>query len=113
MISMLLGGISSPVVEAVTVSAVLKFLSKPSLFIDGIITPPTADVAAAADPEIAPKNMHAITLTYAKPPGKDDTITFAKFINLFAIPPCAMIYPDKIKKGIAKSAKLFMPVAIC
>ena len=84
---MLLGGINKPVVEAVTVNAVLKFLSYPSLFMDGIITPPTADVAAAADPEIAPKNMQAIILTYANPPGRDDTITFAKFINRLAIPP--------------------------
>ena len=60
---MLLGGIISPVVAAVVVTATLKSRSYPWRFISGIMKPPTEDTAAAAEPEIEPKNMQVRTLT--------------------------------------------------
>jgi hypothetical protein len=56
--------------------------------------------------------MQATTLTYAKPPGNIPTSTFAKPIKRLAIPPLPISSPDKMKKGIARRAKLSIPVAI-
>ena len=108
---MLLGGISMPVVAAVTVTAVLNGLLYPSFSIAGTIKPPTADVAATADPEIEPKRAQEIMFTKAKPPGSFPTNTLANSISLTAIPPCPIRYPDKTKKGIANNAKLSTPTA--
>ncbi len=65
-----------------------------------------------AEPEIAPNNIAAITLTNANPPGKLPIKDFAKSISRFAIPPLFMISPANIKNGMAKSAKLSIPVVI-
>jgi len=59
----LLGGISRPVVAAVTVTAALKSRRYPILFISGTMNPPTEETAAVAEPEIAPKSMQVSTLT--------------------------------------------------
>ena len=74
--------------------------------------PPIADAAATAEPEIAPNSMQARIFTKASPPGNLPMITFAKSISLVAIPPRFMSCPDKIKNGMARSAKLSRPVAI-
>jgi len=108
----LLGGIKSPVVAAVEVSATLKALSYPCRFIWGIINPPTDDTAAAADPEIDPNIMQVSTLTYPSPPRHQPTAADAKSISRRAIPPSPIKYPDRIKNGIASSGKLSTPPAI-
>ena len=66
----------------------------------------------AADPDIAPKSILAITFTKARPPGIHPTSTFAKSIRRRAIPPLFIICPAKMKKGIAKRVKLSNPAAI-
>ena len=90
----------------------LNSLGYPSSSILSVIILPIADVAAIAEPDIAPNNIDANTFTYAKPPGKLATNDFAKFISLLAIPPRFMISPAKTKNGIASSAKLSIPVVI-
>src|SRR5690606_38583911 len=100
-INMLLGGIINPVVAEVTLTAAENPGSYPSFFITGVINPPIAEAAAAAEPEIAPNSIAAITLTNAKPPGSLPTRTFAKSINRLAIPPEFIYWPARIKNGIA------------
>ena len=70
-------------------------------------------MAATAEPEIAPNIIQDITLTSARPPGKKPTIAIADSIKRLAMPPCPMIRPDKIKNGMASSAKLSIPPIIC
>ncbi len=71
-----------------------------------------ADADAAAEPEMAPKSIFASTFTIATPPGIPPTSTRAKSIRRMAIPPLFMMFPAKIKNGIASKAKLSRPVAI-
>jgi len=56
--------------------------------------------------------MLAVTFTKANPPGSFPTMTLAKLINRMAIPPLFIMLPARIKKGIARRAKLSRPVAI-
>ena len=101
-----------PVVADVIFTAALKFSSYPSFFISGPMIAPMADVAAAAEPDMAPNSMFANTFTKAKPAGQRPTNTRARFISRIAIPPLFIIFPAKTKKGIANKAKLSRPVAI-
>ena len=60
---MLLGGMSSPVVAEVVVSATLNSLPYPLRVISGIMNPPIDETAAVADPETAPNIMQVKVLT--------------------------------------------------
>ena len=60
---MLLGGMISPVVAAVVVSATLNSFGYPFRFISGSMKPPTEDTAAEAEPEIEPNNMQVSVFT--------------------------------------------------
>ena len=71
-----------------------------------------ADVAATAEPEIAPNNIQDTTLTKASPPGKAPTNAIAHSISRLAIPPRPINNPDNTKNGMANKAKLFRPPAI-
>jgi hypothetical protein len=112
MIRILLGGMISPVVALVMFTAALKDLSYPSFSIIGVIKPPIADAAAAAEPEMAPKSMQDIMFTKASPPGNGPTIALAKFISRTAMPPRFITCPANIKNGIAERVKLSNEVAI-
>ncbi len=101
-----------PVVAAVDVTAALKSRSYPALFISGIMNPPMAEVAATAEPEIAPNSMQEMTLTNASPPGTEPIRAFEKSITRCAMPPRAISWPDRTNSGIASSAKLLMPPAM-
>ena len=78
----------------------------------GAITPPMALAAATAEPEMAPKSIEASTFTWARPPGSVPRIDLARSINRRAMPPRFMIWPARMKNGIASSVKLSSPVAI-
>ena len=73
---------------------------------------PMAEAAAAEDPEMAPKSMLAKMFTKARPPGILPTRARARLISRIAMPPLFMMLPARMKKGMASSAKLSMPVAI-
>ena len=60
---MLEGGITSPVVAAVVVTATLNSRLYPMRFISGIMNPPTLETAAVAEPEMEPNNMQVKVLT--------------------------------------------------
>jgi hypothetical protein len=76
---------------------------------EGIKMPPMAAESAIDEPLIPPKNMLAITLTRARPPGRKPTSAWAKLISLLAIPPLLIISPTNIKKGTANRGKLLIP----
>jgi len=64
-------------------------------------------VVAEEEPDIAAKSIDANTATAPNPPRTQPTSTLAKLINLFAIPPVVIIFPARIKKGIAINEKEF------
>ena len=63
MIMMLEGGMTSPVVAAVVVTATLNSRLYPMRFISGIMNPPTLDTAAVAEPEMEPNSIQVSTFT--------------------------------------------------
>ncbi|MBA7554907.1 hypothetical protein ES705_47546 [subsurface metagenome] len=65
-------------------------------------------MSAIAEPVKPAKKILAKTFTWANPPLKRPTRRLAKVTNLFAIPEAFMIYPAKIKKGIADKTKTFV-----
>ena len=74
---------------------------------------PIAEAEAIADPAIAPISIEETIFINAKPPGRAPIILLAKSISLLAIPPYVIIFPDKMKNGIAIREKLSKLVAIC
>ena len=83
--------------------------SYPSFFSRGPIVPPIAAAAAAPEPLIAPKSMFATTFVCAKADGIRPLKTLAQLTRRMAIPPLFIIFPAKIKKGIAISENEFEP----
>src|SRR5450432_1619040 len=78
----------------------------------GIITPPIAEVSATGDPETPPNSVLATTLASPRPPFQCPTRLRAKSRILSAMPPCSISSPEKMKKGIARNEKTFMPETI-
>ena len=68
----------------------------------GIRMAPREAVSAVADPEIPPKKMEATIFTMARPPRIHPTRASASRISRSEIPPCAIISPERMKKGIAR-----------
>ena len=77
----------TPIEPATAVSAAAKSSSYFFAFMAGIIKDPIADTVAGPEPEIAAKNIHAVTVTIASPPITAPTIAFARVTSLFEIPP--------------------------
>ncbi len=63
-------------------------------------------MSATDEPEIAPKNVDASTLTSDRPPRMKPTSTPANATSRRAIPPSAMMAPASTKNGIASSENL-------
>ena len=70
------------------------------------------EMAAAAEPEMAPKSMHVTVFTKASPPGSLPTSVAAKSIKRRAKPPAPMSSPARMKNGIANRAKELTEFAI-
>ncbi len=73
---------------------------------------PMALVSATAAPVIPAKIMLMTTLIYASPPRTGPTRTLQKVTSLRVRPPALMMFPARIKKGIAMSTGLSIPVKI-
>jgi len=102
-----LGGMMSPIVPDAATTAPAKFLSYPFSTIGASITPPIAAVVAGADPDTAPKKVEARVATRARPPFILPKSAPARFTSLLETPPAAMMFPARIKKGMAMRAKEF------
>jgi hypothetical protein len=72
---------------------------------------PIAAVSALAEPHTPEKNIVPKTTTMPKPPLTLPTSTKDIFTILPAIPPCPIIVPAKIKRGIAKRVKESKPLS--
>ena len=70
---------------------------------------PMADAAAVPEPEIAPKSILATALVCASAPGILPVKSFAKLMRRMAIPPLFMIFPARIKNGMAKRLNTEIP----
>lgn len=83
----MLGGMMQPIVPAEEMTAAAKsglyFFST----IIGTMKEPMAETVAAAEPEIAPKNMQATTVTIARPPVMKPTKHSAMSTMRREIPP--------------------------
>src|SRR5712671_7544970 len=73
------------------------------------MTEPTAAVSATDEPEMQPNMVEATMLTSAMPPRMKPTNTLARFTSRSAMPPTAMIAPQRMKNGIASSENPLMP----
>ena len=63
------------------------------------------EVSATAEPEMPPKNMDARIFTWARPPRIQPTKALASVMSRREMPPCPMISPARMKKGIASKEK--------
>ena len=75
----------------------------------GIMMEPMAATVAGAEPETAPKNIQAMTVTMPREPVMPPTREFAKRTRRFDKPPVSMMVPQIIKKGSARLVKLATP----
>ena len=74
---------------------------------------PVAEVSATAEPEMPPNSMEVETSTMPSPPRIQPTQAEASATRRRAMPPWSMISPAKMKNGMASSAKMLIPLAIC
>src|SRR5512146_2276564 len=101
----MLGGMMTPMVPAVAMTAAAYSRSYPFFAMAGIMTPPTAAASAAAEPDIPAKIMEARTVMMASPPGIQPTTAKAKFVMRFPMPPALIKSPARMKNGRASSVK--------
>ena len=102
-----LGGMMSPMVPEAATTAPAKFLSYPFSPMGPSMTPPMAAVVAGAEPDTAPKNVEASVATRASPPLILPKRAPARFTSRLETPPAAMMFPARMKKGMAMRAKEF------
>ena len=79
----------------------------------GSIREPMAVTSATPEPEMAPKNMHEITITMARPPVIRPTRALAKPMIRVVMLASDMSIPAKRKRGIARSGNESIPRVIC
>lgn len=108
-IMMLLGGINRPHGAEAILAAAENPRSYPALSSMGPMMEPIAEAAAVPEPEIAPKSMLATTFVCAREPGILPVKRLAKLIRRSAIPPRFIIFPAKIKNGMASKLKTDIP----
>ena len=89
-------------------SAAAKAGLYPALIMAGIIISPRAATVAGPEPEIAAKKQETMTHTMARPPFKCPTQTSASRISFPEIPAFSMMFPARMKNGIARSTNLLV-----
>ena len=97
-----------PMAPLVDIKAVELALSYPAFTMAGMIIIPSAATVAGPEPEIAAKKQATITHTRAIPLFLCPTNDLQKSISLWEIPLFSMIFPPRIKKGIARSTNLLV-----
>ena len=106
----ILGGIIGPNAPPAAAAAVENSLLYPARIICGIMMPPMQATVAGPEPDMAAKNMLAIIVTIASPPGLSFTRLIQKLISLWDIPPSIINSPERMKNGIARRVKLLVPL---
>ncbi len=72
-----------------------------------------AETSATGEPETPPKSVHASTFAMPRPPRTWPTRFLASATILSAMPPWSISSPLKMKNGIARNEKMFIPDIIC
>ena len=97
-----------PIPPAVAIKADASPLEYPTAVIAGMIIPPRAATVAGPEPDIAAKKHATSTHTRASPPLTCPTKDWANAISLVEIPAFSIMFPAKMKNGIARSRNLLM-----
>jgi len=109
----MLGGIRMPKEPEEVRRPMEKRSPYPSLMRAGIIILPMAMTVAGEEPDMAAKNMHAITPAMASPPVNLPTHSFMTLMSLLEIAPSAIILPARMKNGTPRRTKLSSPLKSC
>jgi hypothetical protein len=109
----MLGGIRIPREPDEVSSPIEKRSPYPSLIRAGIIILPMAITVAGEDPDIAAKNIQAMTDAMARPPVNLPTKSFITPTSRSEIAPSAIILPARMKNGTPRSTKLSRPLKSC
>ena len=109
----MLGGITTPMLPAVAISASVKLLLYPFSSMVGTTMEPTAATVAGPEPDTAAKNMHTMTVTMARPPVILPKNTLQTFNILLDTPPALISSPARINSGIAISGNESALVTSC
>ena len=72
-----------------------------------------AETSATGEPAMPPNSVQATTLDMPSPPRTWPTALRAAATILSAMPPCSISSPLKMKNGIARNEKTFIPDIIC
>ena len=102
------GGMMIPIPPAVAIRADASPLLYPTEVMAGMMIPPRAATVAGPDPEIAAKKHATSTHTKASPPLICPTNDWANLISFVEIPAFSIIFPAKIKNGIANNRNLLI-----
>jgi len=109
----ILGGIITPMLPAVAISARVKLLLYPFCSIVGMTIEPIAATVAGPDPDTAAKNIQSTTVTVARPPVNLPRNTLHTLRRRFDTPPAPISSPARINRGIAISGKESALVTSC
>jgi hypothetical protein len=99
------GGMMTPNVPLAAQMAAAKSAGYFFLIMDGAMMPPMAATVAGLEPLMAPKNAEATTVMSPRPPRRDPTRVEARRTSRREMPPCSMIPPASMKKGMAMKGK--------
>ena len=99
-------GPRAPAEAAVPMANLLEY---PRFSISGMVMDPMAATVAGPDPEAVAKSMDAKTVTAAMPPGTKPMISSARSMRVSARRLFSARLPRRMKKGMARRAKLLMP----
>lgn len=102
------GGIITPIAPEAAINAAEKEGEYPDLIMAGTRITPSAATVAGPDPEIAAKKQDTMTHTMAIPPFRCPTQVSASLISFSEIPAFSIIFPAKMKNGIASNTNLLV-----
>ena len=108
----ILGGMTIAIELAAAMSAIANGALNPASTIAGIRIAPSAATVAGPEPEIAPKKHATMTQTIAIPPRLCPTQLSINLIRRLEIPAFAIIFPARMKNGIANNNVLLIPVYV-
>jgi hypothetical protein len=72
-----------------------------------------AETSAPGEPDTPPNSVQANTLLMPRPPRTCPSMLRAKSTILSATPPYSISSPAKMKNGMARKEKMFIPEVIC
>ena len=105
----MLGGMTMARPEVTDTVAAAKPLSYPALVMPGIRISPSAATVAGPDPLTAPQKVATATVATPRPPVMEPTRTSIRATMREAMPARSIMYPARMKNGMASSGNLAIP----